>query len=91
VSRRDERPTFADKAYTKEGPEAATDKSCKKRKEGYIELRKRTKSWTALAKSKGAFGSKQPGMKKGAPGIFESRKLHDSKLSPLRKGGKHGT
>ncbi len=37
----DERPAFADKAYIKDGPEAATDKSCKKRKEAHIEPRKK--------------------------------------------------
>jgi hypothetical protein len=33
VNRMDERPAFADEAYTKDGLEAATDNSFKKRKE----------------------------------------------------------
>lgn len=44
---------------------AATDKSCKKRKEGYIEPRKKDKTMDGYGKEQERFSdSKRPGMKK---------------------------
>lgn len=68
----DERPLFADKAYTKDGPEAATDNSFKKERRTY-RVNKKMKPSMTLVKSKRAYRSKWRGKTKGAPRLFGSR------------------
>jgi len=61
-----------------------------KRKEEYVELRKRTKSSTAMAKSKGASDSKKPAMSKCALKLLGSTQTLDFELLTQSKGGKNG-
>ena len=69
---------------------AATDKRCKKRKEGYIESRKKDKTIDGFGEEQGRFSdSRRSGMKKGALRLFGSRQTHDFKLPTQRKGGKN--
>ena len=54
VSRPDERPAFANKAYTKDGAGITTDKRCKKERRHISRQEKKKKPSMAMAKSKGA-------------------------------------